>query len=522
MATEYRVEVPAGTRAARRRRRSAERRRVELLHAPAAPRRAPSRGRTGAARRPPVRRLRSARRRRGGARHPARARGRRERAAEARHPRRRSRPTRTVARLAGQAEEGRWLAFRTDARRCRADAAVTVTVGPGTPSAEGPRVTEEPQEWGFRTYGPFRVRGARVRLGRAAVLAPGPVADPLHQPGRREDVPRGHGPRGSPGARPEGRGAAATPSSSAARRRGRTSYRVTPVARDPRHLRPGPRRGARARLRRRPGRRGALRPRGRLRRPRPRGRRAVRRSTPSTTRRCACEAWAVGPEDWAAWHAYRQRRLAQRRRRSPRAAASSTPPCGPRARADELVETRLDLTPALDGRTRSGHPRRPAGEADEGRPRPGGPGLGAGDAHRPRRLRGRPRPSSPGRRRSATAAPSTDVEVSLVPGATVAHRTRRDSPAWPSARRRLRSSWRGTGGTSPSSPPTTSWWNERLGLGADASGATALRFYVFDDRQHVPARRGGARQGLAAPRRGRPRGRRRPAPGRGARARAGP
>ena len=33
-----------------------------------------------------------------------------------------------------------------------------VSVGPGTPSAEGPRRSDAAERWGFRTYGPFRVR----------------------------------------------------------------------------------------------------------------------------------------------------------------------------------------------------------------------------------------------------------------------------------------------------------------------------------------------------------------------------
>jgi uncharacterized protein YfaS (alpha-2-macroglobulin family) len=62
-----------------------------------------------------------------------------------------------VARIAAEAGEGRWLALR--AVPLPADAAVTVTVGPGTPSAEGPRRTTEAQAWGFRTFGPLRVTG---------------------------------------------------------------------------------------------------------------------------------------------------------------------------------------------------------------------------------------------------------------------------------------------------------------------------------------------------------------------------
>ncbi len=53
---------------------------------------------------------------------------------------------------------GRTVAFRTVAPLPR-DAQVRVSVGPGTPSAEGPRVTETEQFWEFRTYGPLRITG---------------------------------------------------------------------------------------------------------------------------------------------------------------------------------------------------------------------------------------------------------------------------------------------------------------------------------------------------------------------------
>jgi len=67
-----------------------------------------------------------------------------------------------VSRMAANAEAGRWLAFRivnatNNAAMLPADAAVDITVGPGTPSAEGPRKTTEAQRFSFRTYGPLRV-----------------------------------------------------------------------------------------------------------------------------------------------------------------------------------------------------------------------------------------------------------------------------------------------------------------------------------------------------------------------------
>jgi alpha-2-macroglobulin len=56
------------------------------------------------------------------------------------------------------AQPERWLAFRAaadSAQALLADTAYTVQVGPGTPSAEGPRVTEKPHTFTFRTYGPL-------------------------------------------------------------------------------------------------------------------------------------------------------------------------------------------------------------------------------------------------------------------------------------------------------------------------------------------------------------------------------
>ena len=64
-----------------------------------------------------------------------------------------------VSRLAKDAVAGRWLAFRAEGGPAAlpADSPVVVTVGPGTPSAEGPRTTREAQAFAFRTYGPLRL-----------------------------------------------------------------------------------------------------------------------------------------------------------------------------------------------------------------------------------------------------------------------------------------------------------------------------------------------------------------------------
>ncbi|UCG23871.1 MAG: hypothetical protein JSW55_17320, partial [Chloroflexota bacterium] len=61
-----------------------------------------------------------------------------------------------VSHFAENAAEGRWLAFRPSAP-LPADSPVTVDVGPGTPSAEGPLVTTEAQRFDFHTYAPLRI-----------------------------------------------------------------------------------------------------------------------------------------------------------------------------------------------------------------------------------------------------------------------------------------------------------------------------------------------------------------------------
>src|SRR5215212_7766877 len=59
--------------------------------------------------------------------------------------------------LAQNAGAGRWLALRVGETGDERDllpqnTSVSVSVGPGTPSAEGPRTTTAPQSFTFRTY----------------------------------------------------------------------------------------------------------------------------------------------------------------------------------------------------------------------------------------------------------------------------------------------------------------------------------------------------------------------------------
>jgi hypothetical protein len=73
----------------------------------------------------------------------------------------------TVKGLAAASVKGRWLAFRAvnaegrEAQALPGNTAVVVSVGPGTPSAEGARRTTQAQEFTFRTFGPLRVTGHR-------------------------------------------------------------------------------------------------------------------------------------------------------------------------------------------------------------------------------------------------------------------------------------------------------------------------------------------------------------------------
>jgi len=65
-----------------------------------------------------------------------------------------------VKSMAAAAAAGRWLAFRPT-ETLPAGAEVTVVVPAGTPSAEGPKTTATEQSWSFHTFGPLRVSGRR-------------------------------------------------------------------------------------------------------------------------------------------------------------------------------------------------------------------------------------------------------------------------------------------------------------------------------------------------------------------------
>ncbi len=61
-----------------------------------------------------------------------------------------------VSYKAENAGEGRWLAFRAK-ELLPTDTSISVAIGPGTPSAEGPLVTQQQQNYSFHTYPPLRI-----------------------------------------------------------------------------------------------------------------------------------------------------------------------------------------------------------------------------------------------------------------------------------------------------------------------------------------------------------------------------
>jgi uncharacterized protein YfaS (alpha-2-macroglobulin family) len=342
MATDYRVEVPAATRSAAG---AALADAASWSFSTPAPRLLARHPPSGPARRDglmfaafdqrvdPAAVVASLRVRAGGAEVPVRLSSAAEVEADA-----------AVARLAKLTEPGRFVAFRTE-RALPADAEITVALGAGTPSAEGPRRTVAPQEWRFRTYGPFRVRRHECGWrGRCTPFDPWRVelTNPVDPRRLRLDLVRVE--PELPGLKLEGWGDTLALRGAP---RGRTTYRVTLSSgivdtfgqslesSGPLAFAVGP---APAALFAPGGDFVVLDPAGRTRFP-------VHSVNHASLH---VEAYAVGPEDWAAWHEYR---------RGGGRGDSATPP-GRRVldiaipvvgEPDNLAETGIDLSPALPG-----------------------------------------------------------------------------------------------------------------------------------------------------------------------------
>jgi uncharacterized protein YfaS (alpha-2-macroglobulin family) len=62
----------------------------------------------------------------------------------------------SIKKIAAAHKKGAWLAFKA-LSRFQPDSPVQVTVGPGTPSAEGPLTTTKPQKFDFKTYSALKI-----------------------------------------------------------------------------------------------------------------------------------------------------------------------------------------------------------------------------------------------------------------------------------------------------------------------------------------------------------------------------
>jgi uncharacterized protein YfaS (alpha-2-macroglobulin family) len=85
------------------------------------------------------------------------------------------------ARFASEAAEpDRWVAFRA-VDPLPTDTAITVDIGPGTPSAEGPLTTDDAATYRTRTYAPLRVR--EITCGYGSDCPPGsPISIEMNNP----------------------------------------------------------------------------------------------------------------------------------------------------------------------------------------------------------------------------------------------------------------------------------------------------------------------------------------------------
>jgi hypothetical protein len=68
-------------------------------------------------------------------------------------------------------QDGRWIAFRAE-REFPKDTHVTISIGPGTPSAEGPNKSTDKQSFSFETYPPLRIVRAECGWGECPPGAP--------------------------------------------------------------------------------------------------------------------------------------------------------------------------------------------------------------------------------------------------------------------------------------------------------------------------------------------------------------
>ena len=162
---------------------------------------------------------------------------------------------------------GRWIAFQAKAP-LPADSDVTVTIGPGTPSAEGPLVTKEAQAYSFHTFAPLKIEDHGCYYGNNQCVPLAPLFIRFNNPldPVRARFVHGDDPPKSP-ALMSTWGTIQIQGAS----KGQTTYTVTVSGRHPGYFRAAARPGYAPHLQGRAGRASPLRPRRGLCYPRPGG-----------------------------------------------------------------------------------------------------------------------------------------------------------------------------------------------------------------------------------------------------------
>ena len=263
-----------------------------------------------------------------------------------------------VSKLAARAPKDRWLAFRVvNSGRATgplpSGSSVKVTIGRGTPSAEGPRTTTTPQSFGFRIYGALRVvkhecgwRGECSPFDQWSVQFTNPIDTSSFEQSqvRIEEIPAA-GKKSEPVSLKSA--VYGNTLNVSGIKKGRTSYRLTldPAIRDqfgqalgqtaPMVFNVG---SAPAALAGPDKQFVVLDPAA-----------PPRFSVYSINHnRLRVRLYSVGPEHWPQFLAY-MRKSNDRVPRVPPGRLALSKIVGVTAKPDELAETRLDLTPVLDG-----------------------------------------------------------------------------------------------------------------------------------------------------------------------------
>lgn len=243
--------------------------------------------------------------------------------------------------------QGRWLAFRAE-QPLPADAAIVVTLGPGTPSAEGPLVSQEAQAYEFHTYAPLRVAryGCSWYTDQCPPLTPLFIEfnNPLDQDAYREEMLR---------IEPALPGATVDVAGNTITIRGATAGRTTYVGTVSGSLKDifGQTLGQDARLEFKvgPAEPALFGPDENLVTLDPAAR------TPALTvytvnyNRLRVRAYRVQPGDWPAFREYLQEYYRQGDRPSPPGQQAMDKVIALETQVDTLTEANIDLSPALDG-----------------------------------------------------------------------------------------------------------------------------------------------------------------------------